>query len=84
MNLKGNAWIVDANTIDAASSDGIRIHSILDGWGASNVITANTISAAPGRLGVEVVGAAPELGNIVGCGNLTPSGVAVPTNVACQ
>lgn len=84
VNLKGNAWIVDANTIEAESGDGIRIHSILKGWGASNVITANTIGTPTGRLGIEVVGNARELGNIIGCDNLTPSGVAVSTNVACR
>ncbi len=84
VNLKGNAWIVDANTIEAASGDGIRVHSILEGWGASNVITANMIGTTTSNLGVEIVGAARDLGNIVGCDNLTPSGAAVSTNVSCR
>lgn len=84
VNLKGNGWIVDANTIDAASGDGIRVHSILEGWGASNVITANTIGTVAGNVGIEVVGAARDLGNVVGCDNLTPSGTTVAMNVSCR
>jgi hypothetical protein len=84
VNLKGNAWIVDANTIDAARGDGIRIHSILEGWGASNVITANMIGTTAGNFGIDIVGDARDLGNIVGCDNVTPSGAAVSTNVTCR
>lgn len=84
VNLKGNGWIVDANTIDAASGDGIRVHSILEGWGASNIITANTIGTAAGNVGIEIVGAARDLGNMVGCDNLTPSGTTVAMNVSCR
>lgn len=84
VNLKGNGWVVDANTVDAASGDGIRVHSILEGWGASNVITGNTIGTTAGNLGIDIVGDARDLGNIVGCDNVTPSGAAVSTNVTCR
>lgn len=84
INLKGNAWIVDANTVIAEGGDGIRIHSVVDRWGSGNVVTSNSLASGPDRLDIEVVGDARATGNLIGCDNRRTSGGVASMNVPCR
>lgn len=60
VDVKGNDWTVAGNTIDAAGDIGIQIHSVAPGWGARNVLSANTFHlGAPVGVPVGVAGGVP-------------------------
>ncbi|MBN9177791.1 MAG: right-handed parallel beta-helix repeat-containing protein [Microbacterium sp.] len=83
VDLKGNEWTVEGNTIDAAGDTGIQIHSVAPGWGARNTLSANTFHLAKDAVAIAVVGDARGLGNRVDCDNTGPDGPVTITGATC-
>lgn len=85
VDVKGNDWVVQGNTVVAAGADAISVHVILEPWGAGNRFVGNSFRLARQGYAVHLVGAAEEADNVVGCDqSMAPPGVGEISNVACR
>nr|WP_246416500.1 NosD domain-containing protein [Nocardioides luti] len=85
VDLKGNAWVLSRNRIDADGLDAVQVHVVLPGWGEGNRVLGNIFSLVGGGYAVDAEGAAQGTGTVVACDQtiLTPpSGKA--SNVPCS
>ena len=66
VNVKGNAWTIEANTGTGSPRDGFQTHNILQGWGDHNLFRSNTATiSAHGT----AIAATPPMNNTVACSN---------------
>ncbi|GAA1414121.1 hypothetical protein GCM10009662_59880 [Catellatospora coxensis] len=72
VDVKGNGWLIKANTGRHSRGDGFQTHRVADGWGDRNVFTANTAAVDGPGWGFHLT---PVAGNVVACDN-TVSGAA--------
>ncbi|MEO3854781.1 NosD domain-containing protein [Acrocarpospora sp. B8E8] len=74
VDVKGNGYVIEANTGSNTNADGFQTHKIVDGWGTGNVFRANIIDLGnSGGYGVnDTVG-----GNTIACDNKVTGGTLV-------
>ena len=81
VDVKGNGWLIEANTGTESSADGFQTHEILDGWGTDNVFRQNTANLNGPGLGFSLK---PERDNVVTCDNTVSGSGAELANVECR
>jgi len=82
VDVKGNEWLVADNTGTGTPKDGMQTHRILDGWGARNTFTRNTIDVDGPGLGIYIHDPR-DTANVVRCDNRTSTGAAVTSSIPC-
>lgn len=83
VDIKGNAWKVQANRGSLSPEDGFQVHVEAPGWGRGNHITANTGDLGPGgEYGVRVDKDAS--GTVVGCDNRIGGAGKGLSNISCR
>ena len=80
VDIKGNDWVIEANTGRRSNGDGFQTHEILDGWGTRNLFRGNTATVEGPGFGFSLT---PERDNVVECGNTASSAGEGLTNVDC-
>lgn len=81
IDLKGNAWVVDGNSGERTSEDGIAVRVEAEGWGNDNRIIANDMTIDAPGYGVWVDGDA--VGTVVGCDNAARGAGSGLSNITC-
>lgn len=80
INVKGNAWTIEANEGHHSPQDGYQTHNILDQWGDHNLFSRNTGS-------VDGAGYAfalrPAMNNAVACSNTVGGAGSGLSNIPC-
>ena len=80
INVKGNAWTIEANEGHHSPQDGYQTHNILDQWGDHNLFSRNTGS-------VDGAGYAfalrPAMNNTVACSNTVGGAGSGLSNIPC-
>lgn len=79
VDVKGNAYDVRGNSGMTTKLDAFQVHSVLSGWGRSNVFSANTVLGGVPGYEVWIQSASP--GNLVVC--KTSNAVKGLSNVPC-
>ena len=83
VDIKGNAWKVQANRGSLSPQDGFQVHVEAPGWGRGNHIAGNTGDLGPGgEYGVRVDSDAS--GTVVGCDNRIGGAGKGLSNIACR
>ena len=83
VDIKGNAWKVQANRGSLSPEDGFQVHVEAPGWGRGNHITGNTGDLGPGgEYGVRVDDDAA--GTVVGCDNRIGGAGKGLSNISCR
>jgi Right handed beta helix region len=83
VDIKGNAWRVQANRGSESPQDGFQVHVEADGWGRGNQLAANTGDlGAGGEYGVRVDDDAA--GTVVRCDNRIGGAGKGLANVPCR
>lgn len=81
INIKGNAWTIEANEGHNSPQDGYQSHNILDQWGDNNLFVRNTGS-------VDGTGYAfalrPAMNNVVACSNTVGGAGSGLSNIPCS
>ncbi len=81
INVKGNAWTIDANEGKNSPQDGYQTHNILDQWGDYNLFTNNTGSVDGSGY---AFAATPVMHNTIACSNtITGAGKGL-SNIPCS
>ena len=81
VDVKGNDWMIVANSGVNTANDGFQVHEILDGWGRGNVFTDNVASVSGPGFGFSMT---PEQDNVVACSNTVTGAKEGYSNVECQ
>lgn len=83
VDIKGNAWKVQANRGSLSPEDGFQVHVEAPGWGRANHIAGNTGDLGPGgEYGVRVDNDAS--GTVVGCDNRIGGAGKGLSNIPCR
>lgn len=84
IDVKGNDWVVTANTGTASPRDGAQVHAVVDGWGTGNSFSGNTFGVAPDGYAVAVdAGSGVRSSTTVGCDDVAlADGVPAPSRVS--
>jgi hypothetical protein len=82
ISVQTNNWVVAHNTGAHAKEDGIQVWRAYDVWGRNNTLFANKFTAGIPGYGVRV--AYVNVGNVVGCDTVVPSGADGISNKSCQ
>ncbi|MET0146525.1 MAG: right-handed parallel beta-helix repeat-containing protein [Ilumatobacteraceae bacterium] len=82
VDVKGNGWIVAANTGVAAPEHGIQVHEIIKGWGSGNAFVGNTLAVDADGFGFDLHG--PEGSNLVACDNDVTGAAEGISNEPCR
>jgi parallel beta-helix repeat protein len=80
INVKGNAWTIDANEGHHSPQDGYQSHNILDQWGDHNLFTRNTGSVDGSGYAFAL---RPEMNNTVSCSNTVSGAGRGLSNIPC-
>lgn len=81
VDVKGNGWLIDANSGQNSPMDGFQTHEILDGWGTQNVFSNNVAAVNGPGFGFSLT---PERDNVVACSNTASNAGEGLTNVSCS
>lgn len=81
VDVKGNGWLIDANSGQNSPMDGFQTHEILDGWGTQNVFSNNFAAVNGPGFGFSLT---PERDNVVACSNTASNAGEGLTNVSCS
>lgn len=65
VDIKGNGYLLEANSGSGTLLDAFQVHSVVTGWGGGNVFRSNTV--IDGVPGYEVRISSSEPGNVVAC-----------------
>jgi hypothetical protein len=80
VDIKGNNYLVHANTGAHATEDGFQTHQILDGWGDHNVFSGNAADVGgPGH----AISSWPAESNVVRCDNTFVNAAEGLSNIPC-
>jgi hypothetical protein len=80
VDVKGNGWLIKANTGRNSNADGFQTHKILDGWGTGNIFESNVAEVNGPGFGFYL---APVNGNVVRCDNRVTGAAKGFANVTC-
>lgn len=80
VDVKGNGWTITGNTGKNSPVDGFQVHSVVDGWGMSNVFEDNTADVNGSGYGFHL---APVQNNTVYCNNKASGAAGGLTNTTC-
>jgi parallel beta-helix repeat protein len=81
MDVKGNGYVIEANTGRNSPMDGFQTHEILDGWGTDNVFRNNVAEVNGPGFGYSLT---PERDNVVECSNTASGAKGGDMNVTCS
>jgi hypothetical protein len=82
IDVKGNEWLVQGNTVVHAPKEAIQTHHIVDDWGSRNEFRQNILDVDGGGDHFYIHDA-DSTGNKVFCDNRTGDGGPVKANVDC-
>jgi hypothetical protein len=80
VDVKGNGWLIKANTGRNAKVDGFQTHEVVNGWGSGNVFESNVAEVNGPGFGFSLT---PVNGNVVRCDNRVTGALKGFANVAC-
>lgn len=81
VDVKGNNYLIQANTGVSAPEDGFQTHQILDGWGDFNVFDGNHADVGgPGN----AISSWPPESNVVHCNNTVANAADGLSNIPCS
>ncbi|MET1044136.1 MAG: right-handed parallel beta-helix repeat-containing protein [Microbacteriaceae bacterium] len=80
IDVKGNDWLIEANTGVNSPQDGFQTHEILDGWGDRNTFRGNTATVNGPGVGFALT---PANENVLECTNSATAAAAGMSNVDC-
>ncbi|WP_166871425.1 right-handed parallel beta-helix repeat-containing protein [Salinibacterium sp. ZJ450] len=80
IDIKGNDWLIEANTGVNSPQDGFQTHEILDGWGDRNTFRANTATVNGPGVGFALT---PEKENVLECTNSATAAAEGMSNIDC-
>ncbi|MFF2388513.1 right-handed parallel beta-helix repeat-containing protein [Agromyces sp. NPDC058104] len=81
VDVKGNGWLIEGNTVEQSPGDGFQSQEIVDGWGTENVFRGNAANLAGSGLGFSLQ---PERANVLTCDNTVSGPGAELSNVDCR
>ncbi len=81
VDVKGNDWLIEANSGVNSPLDGFQTHEILDGWGTGNVFRSNSAAVNGAGFGYSLT---PVRANVVECSNTASGFGEGVANVACS
>lgn len=82
LDLKGNKYLVQANTGVNAPLDGFQTHVQLDGWGRENVFAGNSLNVGDAGYGIRVQQPLTSA-NVVRCDNVVTGTSRGLANIPC-
>jgi hypothetical protein len=81
INVKGNGWLIQANTGTDSVKDGLQVHKVYDGWGYGNVFKANKLRVNGPGYGIYVQ--SKHLNTVVSCDNVAIGAGRGLSTLAC-
>lgn len=82
VDVKGNDYLVTANTGTISPGDGFQTHVPLAGWGTGNTFRANVADVRAGGYGFRIK--TGSIGNVVTCDNVVLAALSGFANVRCS
>lgn len=82
VDVKGNGWLISANTGVDSRADGYKVIEILDGWGWRNLFSANSSTVKGDGYAINVT--RRHNGNVVRCNNTARGAAEGLTTIDCS
>lgn len=76
LDVKGNGYLIEANTGRSSLLDGFEVHEAVAGWGRNNVFNDNRLDVRAAGVGIWLQNSVAGAGNVVRCSNVVTAAAA--------
>lgn len=81
VDVKGNEWLIEANSGENSPLDGFQVHDVSDGWGRGNIFRDNVAAVNGPGFGFSLT---PPQDNVVECSNTVSGAGEGYSNEPCR